>query len=130
VAHTTNRLTKAEHMPTEPNTMIEMLQNLGFGMSSLAFSAWLIVWLLRSFERERQVWIDKDSASDLRVSDLLRENSQLQQATTEKLANLQAASTQQLLAVHEKLNTTLTAMTVAISELKQTIEKSEAIRSR
>jgi len=110
--------------------MIEMLQNLGFGMSSLAFSAWLIVWLLRSFERERQVWIDKDSASDLRVSDLLRENSQLQQATTEKLANLQAASTQQLLAVHEKLNTTLTAMTVAISELKQTIEKSEAIRSR
>jgi len=117
-------------MPTEPNTMIEMLQNLGFGMSSLAFSAWLIVWLLRSFERERQVWIDKDSASDLRVSDLLRENSQLQQATTEKLANLQAASTQQLLAVHEKLNTTLTAMTVAISELKQTIEKSEAIRSR
>jgi hypothetical protein len=117
-------------MPTEPNTMIEMLQNLGFGMSSLAFSAWLIVWLLRSFERERQVWIDKDSASDLRVSDLLRENSQLQQATTEKLANLQAASTQQLLAVHEKLNTTLTAMTVAISELKQTIEKSEAVRSR
>ena len=117
-------------MPTEPNSMIEMLQNLGFGMSSLAFSAWLIVWLLRSFERERQVWIDKDSASDLRVSDLLRENSQLQQATTEKLANLQAASTQQLLAVHEKLNTTLTAMTVAISELKQTIEKSEAIRSR
>lgn len=110
--------------------MIEMLQNLGFGMSSLAFSAWLIVWLLRSFERERQVWIDKDSASDLRVSDLLRENSQLQQATTEKLANLQAASTQQLLAVHEKLNTTLTAMTVAISELKATIEKSEAIRSR
>ena len=110
--------------------MIEMLQNLGFGMSSLAFSAWLIVWLLRSFERERQVWIDKDSASDLRVSDLLRENSQLQQATTEKLANLQAASTQQLLAVHEKLNTTLTAMTVAISELKQTIEKSEAVRSR
>jgi hypothetical protein len=117
-------------MPAEPNTMIEMLQNLGFGMSSLAFSAWLIVWLLRSFERERQVWIDKDSASDLRVSDLLRENSQLQQATTEKLANLQAASTQQLLAVHEKLNTTLTAMTVAISELKQTIEKSEAVRSR
>jgi len=117
-------------MPAEPNTMIEMLQNLGFGMSSLAFSAWLIVWLLRSFERERQVWIDKDSASDLRVSDLLRENSQLQQATTEKLANLQAASTQQLLAVHEKLNTTLTAMTVAISELKATIEKSEAIRSR
>jgi len=117
-------------MPTEPNSMIEMLQNLGFGMSSLAFSAWLIVWLLRSFERERQVWIDKDSASDLRVSDLLRENSQLQQATTEKLANLQAASTQQLLAVHEKLNTTLTAMTVAISELKATIEKSEAIRSR
>jgi hypothetical protein len=117
-------------MPTEPNTMIEMLQNLGFGMSSLAFSAWLIVWLLRSFERERQVWIDKDSASDLRVSDLLRENSQLQQATTEKLANLQAASTQQLLAVHEKLNTTLTAMTVAISELKATIEKSEAVRSR
>jgi hypothetical protein len=117
-------------MPTEPNTMIEMLQNLGFGMSSLAFSAWLIVWLLRSFERERQVWIDKDSASDLRVSDLLRENSQLQQATTEKLANLQAASTQQLLAVHEKLNTTLTSMTVAISELKQTIEKSEAVRSR
>jgi hypothetical protein len=27
-----------------------------------------------------------------------------------------------LLAVHEKLNTTLTSMTVAISELKQTIE--------
>jgi len=109
-------------MPAEPNTMIEMLQNLGFGMSSLAFSAWLIVWLLRSFERERQVWIDKDSASDIRVSELLKENSKLQQETTEKLANLQASSTQQLLAVHEKLNVTLTSMTVAISELKQTIE--------
>ena len=69
-------------MPAEPNTMIEMLQNLGFGMSSLAFSAWLIVWLLRSFERERQVWIDKDSASDNRVSELLKENSKLQQETT------------------------------------------------
>jgi hypothetical protein len=52
----------------------------------------------------------------------LRENSQLQQATTEKLANLQAAQSQQLLAVHEKLNTTLTNMTVAISELSQKMD--------
>src|SRR5210317_1022316 len=117
-------------MPTEPNTLISLVQDLGFGMASLTFSGWLIVFLLRGFEKERNIWLTKDSESDLRVSDLLRENSQLQQATTEKLANLQAASTQQLLAVHEKLNTTLTAMTVAISELKQTIEKSEAIRSR
>ena len=109
-------------MPAEPNTMIQLVQDLGFGMASLTFSGWLIVFLLRGFEKERNIWLSKDSESDIRVSELLRENSQLQQATTEKLANLQAAQSQQLLAVHEKLNTTLTNMTVAISELSQKMD--------
>ena len=109
-------------MPAEPNTMIQLVQDLGFGMASLTFSGWLIVFLLRGFEKERNIWLTKDSESDIRVSELLRENSQLQQATTEKLANLQAAQSQQLLAVHEKLNTTLTNMTVAIRELSQKMD--------
>lgn len=109
-------------MPAEPNTMIQLVQDLGFGMASLTFSGWLIVFLLRGFEKERNIWLTKDSESDIRVSELLRENSHLQQATTEKLANLQAAQSQQLLAVHEKLNTTLTNMTVAISELSQKMD--------
>ena len=109
-------------MPAEPNTMIQLIQDLGFGMASLTFSGWLIVFLLRGFEKERNIWLTKDSESDIRVSELLRENSQLQQATTEKLASLQAAQSQQLLAVHEKLNTTLTNMTVAISELSQKMD--------
>ena len=109
-------------MPAEPNTMIQLVQDLGFGMASLTFSGWLIIFLLRGFEKERNIWLTKDSESDIRVSELLHENSQLQQATTEKLANLQAAQSQQLLAVHEKLNTTLTNMTVAISELSQKMD--------
>ena len=109
-------------MPSEPNTMIQLVQDLGFGMASLTFSGWLIVFLLRGFEKERNIWLTKDSESDMRVADLLRENSQLQQETTEKLANLQASQSQQLLAVHEKLNTTLTNMTVAISELSQKMD--------
>jgi hypothetical protein len=110
-------------MPAEANSMIQLVQDLGFGMASLTFSGWLIIFLLRGFEKERNIWLTKDSESDIRVSELLRENSQLQQATTEKLANLQAAQSQQLLAVHEKLNTTLTNMTVAISELSQKMDK-------
>lgn len=109
-------------MPSEPNTVIQLVQDLGFGMASLTFSGWLIIFLLRGFEKERNIWISKDSDSDIRVSELLRENSQLQQATTEKLANLQASQSQQLLQVHEKLNTTLTNMTVAISELSQKMD--------
>jgi hypothetical protein len=109
-------------MPAEPNMMIQLIQDLGFGMASLTFSGWLIVFLLRGFEKERSIWLTKDSESDMRVANLLSENSKLQQATTEKLANLQAAQSQQLLQVHEKLNTTLTNMTVAISELSQKMD--------
>jgi len=109
-------------MPAEPNIMIQLIQDLGFGMASLTFSGWLIVFLLRGFEKERSIWLTKDSESDMRVANLLSENSKLQQATTEKLANLQAAQSQQILQVHEKLNTTLTNMTVAISELSQKMD--------
>jgi hypothetical protein len=39
-------------MPAEPNTMIQLVQDLGFGMASLTFSGWLIVFLLRGFEKK------------------------------------------------------------------------------
>jgi len=54
-------------MPAEPNTMIQLVQDLGFGMASLTFSGWLIIFLLRGFEKERNIWLTKDSESDIRA---------------------------------------------------------------
>lgn len=117
-------------MPAEPNTMIQLVQDLGFGMASLTFSAWLIVYLLRAWERERNIWLEKDSASDLRVASLLTDNSKLHQETTSKLAELQASSNNQLMNVVEKLNHTLNQMNISITELKATIETAESIKTR
>ena len=114
----------------EATSMIQIVQDLGFGLASLSFSAWLIVYLLRAWERERNIWLQKDSDSDLRVASLLTDNSKLHQETTSKLAELQASSNTQLMNVVEKLNQTLTNMNISITELKATIKTSEGIKTR
>jgi len=93
-------------MPVEPNSMIQLVQDLGFGMAALTFSGWLIIFLLRGFEKERNIWITKDTEAD------------------KALRELQATSNAQLLSVLQSVNETLKNMTVAISELKSTMENS------
>ena len=114
----------------ETASLIQIVQDLGFGLASLSFSAWLIVYLLRAWERERNIWLQKDSDSDLRVAALLTDNSKLHQETTAKLAELQASSNTQLMNVVEKLNQTLGTMNISITELKATIETAEGIKTR
>tara|TARA_Y100001973_G_C5174490_1_gene321026 strand:+ start:1097 stop:1450 length:354 start_codon:yes stop_codon:yes gene_type:complete len=117
-------------MPTEASSILSLVQELGFGLASLSFSAYLIIWLLKAWERERSIWLDKDSQSDLRVAALLTDNSKLHQETTAKLAELQASSNNQLMNVVEKLNHTLNQMNISITELKATIETAESIKTR
>lgn len=117
-------------MPTEASSILSLVQELGFGLASLSFSAYLIIWLLKAWERERGIWLDKDSQSDLRVASLLTDNSKLHQETTEKLAELQASSNNQLMNVVEKLNNTLNQMNISITELKATIETAESIKAK
>jgi len=116
-------------MPTVPeSSLISLVSELGFGVSAICFSGYLIIFLLKSFASERQIWIDKDGEADLRVSNLLSENSKLQMATTEKLADLQANQSTQILNVVDKLNVTLGQMNISITELKQSIETAESIK--
>ena len=117
-------------MPTEASSILSLVQELGFGLASLSFSAYLIIWLLKAWERERGIWLDKDSQSDMRVASLLTDNSKLHQETTEKLAELQASSNNQLMNVVEKLNNTLNQMNISITELKATIETAESIKAK
>ena len=117
-------------MPTEASSILSLVQELGFGLASLSFSAYLIIWLLKAWERERGIWLDKDSQSELRVASLITVNTKLHHETTEKLAELQASSNNQLMNVVEKLNNTLNQMNISITELKATIETAESIKTR
>ena len=100
-------------------SVLEMINTLGINVVTLLACFWFIKYQTDQHTRRESEWAAKDTAADLRLTESHRE-----------LANLQANSNAQLLNVLEKVNTTLTAMTVAISELKQTIEVAETVNTR
>jgi len=75
-------------------------------MAALLCSFWYIKYLTDTHRIREELWISKDTEAD------------------KALRDLQATSNAQLLSVLQSVNETLKNMTVAISELKSTMENS------
>jgi len=75
-------------------------------MAALLCSFWYIKYLTDTHRIREELWISKDTEAD------------------KALRELQATSNAQLLSVLQSVNETLKNMTVAISELKSTMENS------
>ena len=75
-------------------------------MAALLCSFWYIKYLTDTHRIREELWINKDTEAD------------------KALRELQATSNAQLLSVLQSVNETLKNMTVAISELKSTMENS------
>jgi len=75
-------------------------------MTALLCSFWYIRYLTDTHRQREELWINKDTEAD------------------KALRDLQATSNAQLLSVLQSVNETLKNMTVAISELKSTMENS------
>jgi hypothetical protein len=86
-------------------SFIEMIGSLGGTMSALVASFWYIKYLTDRHSEREKMWIDKDTQSDI------------------ALRELQAKSHTELLGVLSGVNTTLKDMTVAIAELKSSLER-------
>jgi hypothetical protein len=86
-----------------PEQFITMLADLGGTITSLAFAGYLIIYLLKGFEREREIHLNKDRENDTELRILMKE------------------SNSTLVATMKETNTVLSEMRVAISELKETI---------
>ena len=91
-------------MPVEASA-IEMLSSLGGTMASLCACFWYIKYITDRHGEREKMWIDKDTESD------------------KALRELQAKSHTELLGVLAGVNTTLKDMTVAIAELKSSLER-------
>ena len=92
-------------MPIEAS-FVEMLSSVGGTMAALLCSFWYIKFLTDNHRIREELWISKDTEAD------------------KSLRELQATSNAQLLSVLQSVNETLKNMTVAISELKSTMENS------
>jgi hypothetical protein len=92
-------------MPIEAS-FVEMLSSVGGTMAALLCSFWYIKFLTDNHRIREELWISKDTEAD------------------KALRELQATSNAQLLSVLQSVNETLKNMTVAISELKSTMENS------
>ncbi|MAH80900.1 MAG: hypothetical protein CMP39_04395 [Rickettsiales bacterium] len=111
-------------------SVLEMVNSLGINVVTLLACFWFIRFQTLNNNQRESEWLKKDTESDLRLAESHRQLADLQQATTKELANIQSHSNAQLLGVLEKVNITLTSMTVAISELKQTIDVAENISTK
>ena len=111
-------------------SVLEMVNSLGINVVTLLACFWFIRFQTLNNNQRESEWLKKDTESDLRLAESHRQLADLQQQTTKELANIQSHSNAQLLGVLEKVNITLTSMTVAISELKQTIDVAENISTK
>ena len=111
-------------------SVLEIVDSLGINVVTLLACFWYIRFMTLNNNAREDQWLRKDTEADLRLAESHKQLADLQQATTKELANIQSHSNAQLLGVLEKVNTTLTAMTVAISELKQTIDVAENISTK
>ena len=111
-------------------SVLAMVNSLGINVVTLLACFWFIRFQTLNNNQRESEWLKKDTESDLRLAESHRQLADLQQATTKELANIQSHSNAQLLGVLEKVNITLTSMTVAISELKQTIDVAENISTK
>lgn len=84
-------------------TFLQTVSDLGGTLSALAFAGWLIIYLLKGFQQERTAWMDKDTENDTAMRGLMSEYNR------------------QIITVISDTNKVLKDMTVAISELKETI---------
>jgi macrodomain Ter protein organizer (MatP/YcbG family) len=87
--------------------LIKELSNLGGLFIALIGAGWYVRYISDAHREERKILYDKDSVND------------------EALRQLMSSSHNQLIQIMTGVNTTLKEMTVAISELKQTIEHGE-----
>jgi len=90
-----------------PENFVQMVSDLGGTLGSLIACFWYIKYQSDQFSKREERWITKDDHNDQALRDLM------------------TTSHSQLLTVLTGVNTTLKEMTVAISELKQTIEHGE-----
>jgi hypothetical protein len=94
-------------MPAETTPLLELANNLGGTMFSLVACFWYIKYLTDTHKSREEMWIKKDTESDLRLAE-----------SHKQLAQLQASSHTELLKVLSDVNDTLKGMTVAISKLE------------
>jgi len=99
-------------MMGEATSLIELANNLGSVTMTLCACFWYIKYLTDTHKAREEMWIAKDTESDIRLAE-----------SHAKLAELQRDSHTQLLTVLSNVNTTLQEMTVAISRLEQKMEK-------
>lgn len=92
--------------------LIQLIQDLGGTLGALGASFWYIKYQTDQHTKREQVWLDKDTQSDLRIAE-----------QGKQLAELQRESHTQLLNVLSGVNTTLKEMTIAISKLETRLEK-------
>lgn len=99
-------------MPLEPSEIADMVNTIGLNSITLLCSFYYIRWQAIEHTKREQVWLDKDTQSDLRIAE-----------QNKQLAELQRESHTQLLNVLSGVNTTLKEMTIAISKLETRLEK-------
>jgi|DEB0MinimDraft_10_1074344.scaffolds.fasta_scaffold11874_5 hypothetical protein len=92
-------------MPTEATGIVSIINEVGVVTAALCFSAWLVVYLLKGFERERTQWLTKDDLADQELRLLMKE------------------SNQALTGVLKETNSTLLEMKIAITKLEESINK-------
>jgi len=92
-------------MPAEATGIVSIINEVGVVTAALAFSAWLVVYLLKGFERERTQWLTKDDLADQELRLLMKE------------------SNQALTGVLKETNSTLLEMKIAITKLEESINK-------
>jgi len=92
-------------MPAEATGIVSIINEVGVVTAALCFSAWLVVYLLKGFERERTQWLTKDDLADQELRLLMKE------------------SNQALTGVLKETNSTLLEMKIAITKLEESINK-------
>ena len=68
--------------------LLKLFTDLGGTLGALAFSGWLIVFLLKEHRTERDAWMQKDTDNDRQLQDLVRSNAERSGKMEESIALL------------------------------------------
>jgi hypothetical protein len=110
-------------MPTEATGMIDVVQELGTSASALIFFAWLIIFILKQHDKEKQ----QLRADAEKKDSMMMEERKLYLAADakndEELRQYMKTSNSELMSIMSATNVAIKDMTIAVNNLGDVINR-------
>ncbi len=110
-------------MPAEATGIIDVVQELGTSASALIFFAWLIIFILKQHDKEKQQLRHDGEKKDAMMMDERKLYLAADAKNDEELRQYMKSSNAELMHIMSQTNAAIKDMTVAVVDLRDVINR-------